>query len=134
MERPPIYPSCQGKGSSDSVSQKQNLCHLFADHLVSTLKTLYEVEAPLSNKRTLQIQGESEGNTLESEFQDEPDSDSSEDQGGEDLGDEDEDENAPEEEEEEDSPFQKAGGELGTLRLDPMGRECAYEAAARSLC
>ncbi|XP_044514282.1 nucleolin-like isoform X3 [Gracilinanus agilis] len=80
------------------------------DHLVSTLKTLYEVEAPLSNKRTLQIQGESEGNTLESEFQDEPDSDSSEDQGGEDLGDEDEDENAPEEEEEEDSPFQKAGG------------------------
>ncbi|XP_056676707.1 ran GTPase-activating protein 1-like isoform X2 [Monodelphis domestica] len=88
------------------------------DHLVSTLKTLYEVEAPLSKKRILQTQGE--GNTIESEFQDEPDSDSSEDEGSEDLGDEDEEE----EEEEEDSPFQKTGGELSTLHLDPRGREC----------
>ncbi|XP_072458807.1 uncharacterized protein [Notamacropus eugenii] len=71
-----------------------------------------EAEAPLSNKRTLQTEDESEGNDIDSESLESFDSDSSPNFAGEDAGDEEiddmEEEGVDEDEDEDDeSPFRK---------------------------
>ncbi|XP_020850499.1 uncharacterized protein LOC110214126 isoform X2 [Phascolarctos cinereus] len=77
--------------------------------LILLLALVAAVEDPLSNKRTLQTEDENEGNGLESESLDNPDSDSSQNFAGEDAGSEEtaDMEDEAEENEEDESPFQK---------------------------